>query len=69
MANKQGNGVFGELGKILLVAGLTFVGIKLWEKHKVPIKGKIKKTLDGVWTDEKNVKEKNANEEKRNETE
>jgi len=71
MANKQGNGVFGELGKILLVAGLTFVGIKLWEKHKVPIKGKIKKTLDGVWTsvDEKNVKEKNANnEEKWNET-
>jgi len=69
MANKQRNGVFGELAKGLVVAGVTFAGIKLWEKYEEPIKEKIKKTLDGVWTDEKNVKEKNANEEKRNETE
>jgi len=71
MANKQRNGVFGELAKGLVVAGVTFAGIKLWEKYEEPIKEKIKKTLDGVWTsvDEKNVKEKNANnEEKWNET-
>ena len=47
MANKQRNGVFGELAKGLVVAGVTFAGVKLWEKYEEPIKDMIKEKLDG----------------------
>ena len=65
MVHKQRNGVIGELAKGLVVAGITFAGVKLWEKYEEPIKDKIKEKLDewdGLPSDEKNADEKKSEE-------